>query len=182
MAKRKAKKANNLPLALIGAGLFIFFLGTFTHFNIYSNYLISQQEKPSLVQSADIPVALSIPEVGLNTPVVEGGIKSGQWILSNTASLYLPTSGRVGEGYNTIIYAHNTSNLFAKLKDVQIGESIYLKDKSGKSFEYQIFEKKDVNPYDLKSLYSVDKNIVTLFTCDGWFDSQRLLVRGKLIR
>ena len=136
---------------------------------------------PKKQAQSDMPVAVIVPAVKMYVSITQGGISNGNWILSDNSALYLPTSGRVGEGYNTIIYAHNTNNLFGPLKWVNIGDSILLKDSEGRMLEYKIYEKKDIQPYDLKGLYSKEANIVTLFTCDGWFDDVRLLVRGKLI-
>ncbi len=182
MAKRKKyvrKRNSTLPLLLVIFGLLFFLLGTLTHAHIYYRFTLSQSERPiGFVFQA--PVLLKIPSVGMVVNVDQGGIVAGEWVLSKTDALYLPTSGKVGEGYNTIIYAHNTPRLFGKLNEVSYGDEIFVKDNEGREFAYRVFAKEEVNPTDLAELYSKEKDIITLFTCDGWFDSKRLVVRAKL--
>lgn len=160
---------------IIILGLLFFFLGTINHYQ-----LISHHTPPKIVLEHQVPSSISIPSVSLTVQVASGGIKNGQWILSDDKALYLPTSGKVGEGYNTIIYAHNTKNLFANLNQIKKGDLIFVKDNKGKEFAYRVFSVEKINPRDLGALYSDEENIVTLFTCDGWFDSERLLVKARL--
>ncbi len=182
--KKRAKQANKHPFVekLIALGILLFLLGTITHLQIFTNALISQREQPKKVYVAQDPSSISIPSVRINVKVDEGGIASGNWILSSDKALYLPTSGKIGEGYNTIIYAHDTNNLFGPLLWVKKGDLILLTDRKGKEFKYKIFSTEEVDPKDLSKLYSTEKNIVTLFTCDGWFDEKRLLVKAKLLQ
>ncbi len=187
MAKRKKKsqkkqRNNTLAKALIALGIILLLLGLATHTKIYYRYLITQQEKPTSNTSSNIPREILIPAAKINIGVDQGGIVSGNWVLSSTNALYLPTSGKLGEGYNTIIYAHNTSNLFGNLKNAQTGDLIMLKDKSGQLYTYRIVSEEDVDPSALDKLYSTQKNIITLFTCDGWADTSRLLVKAKLVK
>jgi LPXTG-site transpeptidase (sortase) family protein len=180
--KRKIPRRNNLPYyVLIALGIFLFLFGTFTRTQIYSNFLFTAREQPKKEFSPEAPVAISIPSVKINTEVVEGGIHNGNWVLSDSKALFLPTSGKVGEGYNTVIYAHNTEKLFGSLKKIKIGDVIILSNAGSRQFVYRVITHENVDPKDLKKLYSEEENVVTLFTCDGWFDSERLLVRAKLI-
>ncbi len=181
--ERNSKKENKPSLAekLIILGILLFLLGTITHTQIYFNALISQREHPKNQYVVQAPVSISIPSVKLDINVDEGGIINGNWVLSDKNALFLPTSGKIGEGYNTIIYAHNTDKLFGSLKKINLGDIIILKDREGKKFSYRIVYKNQVDPHDLRKLYSPEKNIVTLFTCDGWFDEKRLLVKGRLV-
>lgn len=176
---RKVNKAFVFERLII-LGILLFLLGTISHTQIFFNSLIAQKEHPRKENVAQAPGSLSVPSLKINVAVTEGGIVSGNWILSDKDALYLPTSGKIGEGYNTIIYAHNTDILFGNLRNINQEDVIVLKDKKGKEFKYKVFSKEDVNPQDLRKLYSTEKNIVTLFTCDGWFDSKRLLVKARL--
>lgn len=180
--KKLSEKGNkpSLPEKLIILGILLFLLGTFSHTQIFINSLISQREQPRKEYLAQSPASVSISSIKLETKVIEGGIVNGNWILSDDSALFLPTSGRIGEGYNTIIYAHNTDKLFGNLRNIKQDDVIFLKDLQGRTFKYKVFLKEDVDPKDLRKLYSTEKNIITLFTCDGWFDQSRLLVRARL--
>lgn len=182
--KRQAKKAENKLLAkvLIVTGITLFLLGVLTHTQTFYHYWISQREHPVAQVSPHIPVSLSIPAIHLSVHVVQGGIVDGEWVLSDHDALYLPTSGSLGEGYNTILYAHNTWPLFGKLSTIKNGDLIEIKDTQGTIYTYKVFSFDNVNPKDLRSLYSSERNIVTLFTCSGWADTTRLLVKASLVQ
>ncbi len=188
MARKKQKKQqsqqknNTIAKALIALGILLILLGAATHTEIYYRYQITQKERPIVHISGNIPHEIIIPTAKIDINVDQGGIVNGEWVLSNTVALYLPTSGFLGEGYNTIIYAHNTTKLFGKLRQAKVGDLINMKDQHGTVYDYQIISKEDVDPGDLKKLYSQDKNIVTLFTCDGWADKSRLLIKARLIK
>ena len=188
MAKRKQRKqkrpSKNKTAAflLFGFGLLIFLLGTLTHATIYYRYIITTREHPKELGSSSTPTHISLPNEKIEVNVDQGGIVSGEWVLSGSNALYLPTSGMLGEGFNTIIYAHNTDKLFGRLKEAKHGDLILLNDKTGKTYKYKIYYIKDVEPTDVASLYAKDKDVVTLFTCDGWFDKTRLIVRAKLVK
>lgn len=186
MAKRKQRKhvtQRNKIIAriLIILGLLLLLLGIATHTEIYYRYLITQSEKPVVQTSLSIPREISIPSVKIDVKVDQGGIVNGDWVLSNTDALYLPTSGTLGEGYNTIIYAHNTANLFGKLRLLKTGDLINIRDGHGKIYAYAVSSKENVNPHDLAKLYSTQKNIITLFTCSGWADTSRILIHAQLV-
>lgn len=184
MARKKQKKrANKIYLKLLIAfGILLFLLGSITQTQIYYNTKIALSERPKYSdEKIPVPTSLSIPKQKLNIKVEQGGIVSGKWVLSKTNALYLPTSGGLGEGFNTIIYAHNTRDLFGKLKKSAKGDLIVLSDKAGKEYRYKIYSIEDVDPSDLRKLYSTQKDIVTLFTCDGWADKSRLVVRAQKI-
>lgn len=182
MAKRKAKKANNsFARVLIILGFLLISFGLFTQTQIFFRFLMTQRERPAPITSLQAPATLSIPSQKINVNVDEGGIVEGEWVLSPSNALYLPTSGKLGEGYNTIIYAHNTPNLFGNLDKVAENDKIILKDRAGKSYIYKVASVEQVDPKDLKKLYSTQKNVLTLFTCSGWADTNRTIIHAKLV-
>lgn len=125
------------------------------------------------------PQRIIIPDIKVNAHVIEGGFVKGQWILSDTDALYVPSSGKVGEGYNTIIYAHKRPGLFVDLGKVKKGTKIYVQDMNGKMLAYTVYSIENVLPESVDSLQTFVPNTVTLFTCDGIFDTSRRLVKAK---
>lgn len=180
MAKTVRKKLEILEKVII-LGILLFLLGTITHSQIYLKSLMSQREESKKEVSGQAPTLISIPSLKADIKVIKGGIANGNWVLSDSEALYLPTSGKIGEGFNTILYAHNRENLFGNLKKIQKGDLLVIKDNADKDFIYKVYLIENIDPRDIKRLFSEEKDIVTLFTCDGWFDQERLLVRGKLI-
>ena len=185
MARKSSSKKPNSPTVidrLIILGILIFTLGTLSNFQIFYNSLKTVQEQPVEIPTGQTPSEIMISSINLEAKIVQGGFINGEWILSDSKALYLPTSGKIGEGFNTILYAHNKPNLFGNLKAINEGDVITIKDNKGKEFSYTVFLKENINPRDLKKLYSDEKDILTLFTCDGWFDQERLLVKARLIK
>src|SRR3989304_7985927 len=176
--KNSSKKANLLLakiLFIIGASILLL--------SIFSSYKLSSSKTSEVFQRINdpgAPVSIEIPTIKTYAKITKGGVVNGEWILSDSYALYLPTSGKINEGFNTIIYAHNTDKLFGKLKDIKIGDKIIVKNEKGETFNYSVFLREDINAKDLKKLYSDNKNVLTLFTCDGWADTSRLLVRANL--
>ena len=69
----------------------------------------------------------------------------------------MPTSGKIGEGFNTIMYAHNTDKLFGSLRNIKQDDLVILRDRTGKEFKYKVFSIENVDPQDLRKLYSTEK-------------------------
>ena len=175
--RKKPSKKFNPPSLLIWFGAAIFILGTALRFAP----LLLPHPQPYYPPKTDYstPKKISIPSLKIDAVVTEGGIVDGNWILTDESALFLPTSGRLGEGFNTIIYAHKREGLFLNLVNILAGDQIWLEDQTGKSFMYKVFWKEEINPTDVAKLKSDIPDSLTLFTCDGWFDEARLLVRAK---
>lgn len=142
-----------------------------------SGLVITSQ--PALLRQ-NLPQQILIPKLGINKEVVKGGIREGQWILSDSQVLFLPSSSTPEQGYNTIMYAHKRRGLFGDLSKLSLGDQIIVTDKSNQKYSYTIYFKKVINPDEVEALQTSERNTLTLFTCDGIFDQQRLLIRAKL--
>ena len=127
------------------------------------------------------PKSISIPKGNIYVQVTAGGYKGNKWILADNYVLYLPTSGKLGEGKNTILYAHNRKGLFGNLKKAKIGDLVILGDANGKMYNYSVYSIEYIKPYQVEKINTNAKDTVTLFTCDGWFDQMRLVVKAKII-
>lgn len=156
----------------------IFILAGFVLVVISSLWKVSlaAPKSPSYTQTARI----AIPSLNVNLPVKEGGIVDGRWILSEDSVMLLPESSKPGEGYNTVLYAHNKPHLFANLKNIQAGDQIIIENQEGNKFSYEVYSLEYVNPQEIDKIKSEVPNSLTLFTCNGFFDQQRLVVKAKL--
>lgn len=160
-----------------------FAVGLFIGGNIINpHFLKIQRNAPESVREVQFfwPTKIVISKINLAAPVVPGGIINGDWILSFDSAQYLPTSGKPGEGFNTIIYAHRLPNLFAKLYEVMPGDRIEITDGAGHVFIYKIYAIESIDPKETFKLFSPIPNNLTLFTCDGWWDQKRLVVKARM--
>jgi len=182
MAQRKSSKATSVDFfngVLIGAGILIFLFGTFFKISLPSATNLPREVKFEVPQ-ASWPKKLMISRINVNVPIIVGGIVKGEWILNDNTAFYLPTSGRLNEGFNTVIYAHRLPNLFASLGQIKPGDLIEVFDQNDKKFVYKVFAVESVKPNDLDKIKSRVKNSLTMFTCDGWLDQTRLVVKAKM--
>lgn len=126
------------------------------------------------------PQRIIIHKLGIDVTVDDGGFLDDEWILFDSKASFLPTSGLPGEGFNTIIYAHNKPKLFGGLKKLKIGDEISLIDNKNKQFSYKVVSINQVDPELVRAIKSDLVNTLTLFTCDGALDEYRLVVQAEL--
>lgn len=129
----------------------------------------------------EYPVSLEIEKLNLSVPVVVGGIAEGEWLLSDTEVLFLPTSASLGAGHNTVIYGHNSWHLFSRLDSLVVGDTILVVGSEGSLFSYGVYDIKVVSSDAVNSLYSNVSDTLTLFTCEGMFDLKRLVIKAILL-
>ena len=169
-----------LGILLTACGVVLF---AYAHFFAYEkdndNALV--QEAMSASIKASLPVRITATTANIDTPVSIGGFENGKWILSNRNALFLPTSKMLGEGGNTILYAHKRKGLFGALKNLSIGDVVVLMDLNGKKYKFMVYNKEDIKPAKMDKIETNKSNTLTLFTCDGWFDENRLVVKASLI-
>ena len=127
-------------------------------------------------ENATSPTRVVVGETGINIPVK----KAPNYSFSDSQAIFINTSQKIGEG-NSIIYAHNWNNLFGKLGKVKMGDivSVFLAD--GREVKYKINQKHIVSPQTLGILKPTTDSRLTLFTCIGFLDKDRLVVTAKQI-
>jgi LPXTG-site transpeptidase (sortase) family protein len=138
----------------------------------------SQQPKTNFLatENAVSPARIIVAETGIDVPVKE----APNYSFSDSQAIFIDTSQKIGEG-NSIIYAHNWNNLFGKLGKVKMGDivSVFLTD--GREVKYKINQKHLVSPQTLGILKPTADSQLTLFTCIGFLDKDRLVVVAKQI-
>lgn len=147
---------------------------------------------PDLVFSIHEPRQIEIRETAdwspvpveihfLNGPqlaIEEQTLIDGEWGVAETSVSHLSTSGIPGKSGNIVLYSHNYPELFGQLKSVRIGQEFSLKTIGGTTFSYRIISKVQVDQDQVEWLQPTDNEVVTLYTCDGWRDEKRLVVRA----
>lgn len=126
----------------------------------------------------DIPTRILLPHVGIDIPVKLSHVIHGYWELSEMTASYGEGSGVPGNPGNAVIFAHARQGLFLPLKDVSVGDRVYLFTQN-KYFMYTVTEKKEVSPTDIYVIKPTDIEQLTLYTCSGFIDSKRLVVTAR---
>lgn len=124
---------------------------------------------------ANDEVVLSIPNLGINTKVLEG---TSDYVLSIAAG-HVENTGAVGEG-NYCIAGHTGTGgdfIFNELANITIGEKMYLISKEGVCYTYYVTEKFVVEPDEVWVLTGFGDTRLTLITCTE-HGAKRLIVVG----
>lgn len=123
---------------------------------------------------------VEVPSIDLNINILEGTTYERMLYAATTI---LPDS-KMGKG-NYALASHNMAvegSMFTSLYRVQVGDDIYLKDQSGKSYHYKTKSVEVVNYKDTSCLEEQDKAVVTLVTCESVRDTtNRIIVQGELV-
>ena len=143
----------------------------------------SETNKPAI---SGEPVALSIPSLNLNLPVIPGyyDAKNQTWTLTTNKVQYAvitPEPNNISG--NTFIYGHDRSNLFASLHTIKPNAEATVTTDNGHTFYYQLSSVRVVNPNDSASVFNYQGSpILTLQTCTGLFYQNRQLFTFNLER
>ncbi len=127
------------------------------------------------------PIGLRINSIDLALSITPAEIKNNNWQAFPNAISYLKTTVVPGAKGNSVLYGHNWPNLLGDLKKVKPGDNINIiySDNSSKDFEIEFITK--VLPSETSILKDSPDNRVTLYTCTGFLDSERLVVIAKLL-
>lgn len=137
------------------------------------NYQITEENTFS------IPAFIDIYKVNISIPVVTTNIKDGIWEVSQNHANYLKISAKPGEGGNIVIYGHNKNPIFGNLIDNELlGEKVEITTQNNRKYKYEITEKHIVNPDEISYVEPTDHEELTIYTCTGFLDSKRLVIKA----
>jgi len=114
-----------------------------------------------------------VPKISVDISIQPGGVVNGKWILTNDYAHYFTQNG------NTIVYAHKRKGLFVDLKKLSEGDTIILVNNKGEQKTFTVYSLEIVKSTESEKLQTNEPNTVTLFTCDGFFDENRIIVKAK---
>ncbi|HKY74211.1 MAG TPA: sortase [Patescibacteria group bacterium] len=149
---------------------------------LYSKTVLSFATVPQVTARLElrgsIPVKIEIPSISLDQPLVLGSIIDGVWTISPTSPTYLANSARPAEGGNIVVYGHNKNSIFGGLRRVRLQDVIVLTTESEKTHQYIVREIVIVKPTDIAVVLPTDNEVLTVYTCTGFFDSMRLVIKA----
>jgi sortase A len=137
--------------------------------------LFSKRNKEEL-----IPQRVLIPNLSLDVEVKPAKVVSGFWEVFEDKASFGLGSADPGETGNTVIFAHARKGLFLPLEKISKETKIYVLTSKG-WFSYKVSEIKKVSPNDISIIEPTQDETLTLYTCSGFADSQRLIVVAKRI-
>lgn len=123
------------------------------------------------------PVRIFIPSIS-TIDIVKAGKIQGEWTISKKAANYVLQSATPGTPGNAIIYGHNTYNIFANLHQTKKGDQVTLYMSDGVIRRYTVVDIQEVTPDNIDVLKPTITEVLTIYTCSGWLDSKRFVVRA----
>jgi LPXTG-site transpeptidase (sortase) family protein len=128
-----------------------------------------------------LPIHITISNT-INLPVVPAGKVDGVWAISKTSANYVHGSAVPGQPGNTIIYAHNSPEMFGPLDKVKEGDAVAVRATDGTLHRYTVSSVVWVTPGHTELLSPTKEETITLYTCGGLLDALRIVVRAEPIR
>mgnify|MGYP005797691723 FL=1 len=132
-----------------------------------------------------IEAIIKIPEIGIDYPVIS---KTSEELLKISVNKFHgPNPNEIG---NYCIVGHNYLNnkMFSRLDELKNGDLVELKDLSGRTIKYRVYNKYIVNPTDTSCTSQRTKDgkklgfrEMTLITCAN-YGTQRLIVKCREIK
>ena len=129
----------------------------------------------SEVTTKSRPINLLVAGKNIDLPVFETEIKDGLWQVHAEGVSHLANTDY------EIFYAHNTANRFGFLSMLKPDEVISIKNDTNETKDYVVYEIKTVNPTEVEELLSDNENEIVLYTCTGFADTKRLVVKAKAV-
>lgn len=194
-------KTKNLPwLSLVPVYLFILSLVLYASWSILQKNSENKIDIKSLlakVTNEDLshktnfeeeifsgrPDKLLIPSLEINVDVEEGNYMSTTktWNISDKGAFFAVNTALPNNlSGQTMIYGHNSKNIFGKTKNLKVGDQLFLYTDNQLVFEYTYDSSSEVKPQDT-SLFSYEgKPKLTLITCTGFLNKKRSLMDFSL--
>jgi sortase A len=132
-------------------------------------------------QRGSLPHRLIIPDIDLDTPVIEVFVVDGAWQVADYAAGYLHSTGLPGDPGNMALAGHAglRGAVFRDLGRLRAGADIFV-DAGSWRYQYRVRDMRNVWPTEVNVLDPTLTPTLTLITCTNW-DTQRLIVIGDLV-
>ncbi|MDP9211680.1 MAG: sortase [bacterium] len=162
---------------LLGAVLLVYSGLNYYHYNRSIQPAVAVEAIATPAPGPSAPVHLTIAGV-LDEPLERGSYGNGRWSVSDTAGTYLVQSAKPGEPGNVIIYGHNKADIFGSLPKVTGRERVTLRLENGTERHYRIVSRETVGQDRTDLLAPTDTETLTVYTCTGWLDQDRFVVKA----
>lgn len=150
---------------------------------LYRQTILSFKASPQFIVQADLrtaePSIIEIEDLGLKQLVTPANIANGIWETSDTNATHLSSSARPGENGNIVVYGHNRETIFRKLHSAKNGQIVRIKTSNGLQYEYEITSIQRIKPDQIEVVLPTEYEILTIYTCIGFLDSERLVIQAK---
>lgn len=180
---RISRAGDQLPMLLLVTGCWLVLVaGSYWHQRLTVYALADELVAEYAAATAPalrpaLPTQITL--LGKTIPIEPQQYDGTRWIVSDAAASFLLQSARPGESGNAIIYGHNTPEIFRTLYDVKLSDEIVIWRADGSQRRYVITDIQRVEKTDTALVAPTQEEVLTLYTCIGWMDSERLVVQAR---
>jgi LPXTG-site transpeptidase (sortase) family protein len=168
-----------------GLGICLFLFGIYLLSLRYDRTHLIARNTPSL-QNVDTlstriyPVRIRIPSIGVDVPIIGSRIIDGEWQTTTQGVSYLETSPIPGFVGNSILYGHNWPVLLGNLPKISVGDKIIVSYLPNHTETFTVGLTARVSPKQVSILANTTDRRITIYTCDGFLDSERFVATAFL--
>lgn len=180
ISKSKISKLRLFLILAFTSGIIIFSFGLYSKYrsSALSFNKLPTEEKLN-TEKGSVPIYLEIEKANISISVKPAKIIDGVWQVYEDSVSFLETSSSPGEGGNIVIYGHNKKEIFGNLTGYNLlDETIKIITEDKKEHIYKIEDIKTVTPSEIEIVMPSDHEVLTLYTCTGFLDSKRLVIKA----
>jgi len=145
----------------------------------FDNYVAPQGTQ--IVNEVSQPVRLIIPNLDIDLAVIPAEKTGDKWPTTSQGVSYLNSSPVPGEVGNSILYGHNWASILGNLRQAVPGHQIVIAYADGSTKVFEVINIQKVDPNQTEVLNQTGDARITLYTCTGFLDRERLVVTAKLL-
>jgi LPXTG-site transpeptidase (sortase) family protein len=180
---KKRKTPSEVTIGLLALGLMLILLSSLIWLSYPQSVLSFNGDfQQTTSSSINPPVFIEIPERDIHVSVTESFISKGVWQISDQGASHLAFSATADQNNNIVIYGHNKKQIFGPLLAAKPDDQITLTTKDGQKHQYVVTSIFKVNPNQIEVVKPTNSEILTIYTCTGFADSERFVVQAKPIR
>lgn len=127
------------------------------------------------------PTRILIPSVNIDVKITEARLVRGYWEVSDVSASHGEGSAFPGTRGNMVIFAHARKGLFLPLRNVKKNDRIYILT-NDRWYRYVVDSISTVGAHETHVISQTPDETLTVFTCSGFLDTKRLVVRAKAER
>jgi len=124
------------------------------------------------------PIQIEIPDVNVKLPIEKTTITNGTWQIAQNGVSYLDFSSGIGDDTAAIMYSHNTKDRFGPILKLENGDKIKITATDNTVRSYRVINTETVTPDRIDVLTSTKGEVLVLYTCTGFLDSKRFIVKA----
>jgi LPXTG-site transpeptidase (sortase) family protein len=136
---------------------------------------------PESLEESDPPKYIIIPDLDIYLNVKNARLINGYWEVFDDSAGWGEGSGLPGRPGNQVIFAHARKGLFGSLNKIKKDMKILVLTEN-KWYEYKVATIDEVYPGNTKYVKQSENEVLTLYTCSGFLDSKRLIVKAEPIK